>query len=919
MNWTGGDNCEATALPFGVVPNLGDASTLTGSFIGYYFPRCSYVAFTTQPVGVSNAPAFKPVTFTANGTTDSQIGIMGLDYPESGLTNFVFFQWYVNGTAVPGAITSSFTTTALPWQQNAQVMCQMTAVGLANAAGTAVWSNSLTAVLNVSTNAAVPAVAYASIFQGNGGVTVLDIRFSKPMDPSTLLPTSLGGPATYTISGFDQSKWGAINIFTNGSLVSKLSPTSEVLTKDIYGSIQIGLFGTPSYPVSVSVSGVKDAWENAMASANGSFSIAGPAQLSDTDSGQGADPIVPGVLWVNGPNSFTIQCEGSDIWGNADGFNFAYQQLTGDFDVVVRVKDIVHTSEWTKSGLMVRETLDAASRNWNIVNDPVTSDGIAGQDGNGNGANTIEANCRNSTAGASAGWATGYYSEPPQYPNAWLRLKRVGTDLYCYYSNDGVHWLIRAHDNPSVVGDAIALPATVYVGLAQQAHSNDANPPPAWTSLLFLNTTDYADYNAAYVEGPAVPATPAVVAGTPAIAFASFYTNNNLTTGPAQMIDIKFNKPMDPVSMGKASSYVLPAGLTITAVNVYANDSSGVSPGSDAIANNYSSVLLTVTGTPTLPLAITVNGVSDYWGAALASPNNTATAALCPLINQDIGSALGTDPVVPSTMWVNGTNSYSIQSEGSDIWGNADGFNFTYTTLSGDFDVVVRVKDTTHTSNWSKAGLMVRETLDAASRDWNIVNDPLSSDGIMALDGSGTGASAIECNCRNATAGASAGWQVTSNSAAPVYPNAWVRLKRTGTTLAAFHSTDGTDWVQCAYDDPSKVGTGGALPANVFVGVCQTAHNNDPTPLAPFANLAFLDTADYDSLNLAYTLVVTTQAPLTLKRSGSNVIISWTPAGGTLQSSPAIGTAANWQPVANQANPMTVPIGSGNQYFRLKY
>ena len=39
------------------------------------------------------------------------------------------------------------------------------------------------------------------------------------------------------------------------------------------------------------------------------------------------------MMYVTGANAYTIACEGSDIWSTADGFNFAYETKTGDFDV----------------------------------------------------------------------------------------------------------------------------------------------------------------------------------------------------------------------------------------------------------------------------------------------------------------------------------------------------------------------------------------------------------------------------------------------------------------------------------------------------------------------------------------------------------------------------------------------------------
>jgi hypothetical protein len=61
-----------------------------------------------------------------------------------------------------------------------------------------------------------------------------------------------------------------------------------------------------------------------------------------------------------------------------------------------------------------------------------------------------------------------------------------------------------------------------------------------------------------------------------------------------------------------------------------------------------------------------------------------------------------------------------------------------------------------------------------------------------------------------------------------------------------------------------------------------------------------------------------TAPKLTLTRSGSSVVISWAPASGTLLSSPALGATANWQAVANPTNPMTIPIGPADLYFRVK-
>jgi hypothetical protein len=291
--------------------------------------------------------------------------------------------------------------------------------------------------------------------------------------------------------------------------------------------------------------------------------------------------------------------------------------------------------------------------------------------------------------------------------------------------------------------------------------------------------------------------------------------------------------------------------------------------------------------------------------------NTTLAVSKVPLINQDIGSA-GSDPSYPGAMVAEGPNAYMIACEGSDIWNNADGFNFSYEIKTNDFDVVVRQKDTRHISNWSKGGLMLRETLDAGSRNWNIVNDPLSSDGIMAVDGSGFGANVVEANARNAVNGGPGGWDF-NRGPAPAYPNAWVRLTRQGQNLSAYRSTDGQHWTLAATNNPTLVGDMTPLPAAIYVGICATAHHNDD-PGTPPDQLKYLLVAHFADYNSSYT----PPATLTISISGGSATVSWLPTVGHLEATPALGAGTDWQPVSGGTiSPVIVPIGSGARFFRV--
>ena len=58
---------------------------------------------------------------------------------------------------------------------------------------------------------------------------------------------------------------------------------------------------------------------------------------------------------------------------------------------------------------------------------------------------------------------------------------------------------------------------------------------------------------------------------------------------------------------------------------------------------------------------------------------------------------------------------WDLIAGGADIWEKSDQFHFLYKPLSGDFDIAVRVESFTPAHLYSKAGLMVRESLNADS------------------------------------------------------------------------------------------------------------------------------------------------------------------------------------------------------------
>jgi hypothetical protein len=490
-------------------PANGDDSRITGTAFGMYAPRIPWVAFLQQPTGQTVTSGGNSVTFSASGYSAPSIMPGPTTDPRpifSQTPTNVTYQWYKNGTPVSGATGSSYTQAPiLPSDNNAQFVCGIRALGYADNSLNAIYSNSVPAVLTVITDTVPPTVAYAATLQNTNNpvapLFVVDITFSEWMDASTLT-----NPANYSVAG--------------------ATITNIVLAYN-HRTVELDLNQMPTLPVSVIVNGVKDVSGNTIA-LNSSAAIQ-PVGLTCSDVGTiGGDPAYPSFIWVTGSGGYIVSAEGSDIWGTADGFNYTWELKTNDFDVVVRGVKNGHTSNWAKMGLMVRETLDSNSRNWNIVNDPAAADGIMAPDGSGFGANNVECNTRQTLGAASGSWENLSGAHVPGYPNAWVRLKRTGNFLDAYLGANGLSWTHLASYDTSTNASG-ALPSAAYVGLCTTAHNNDAlgGPPPP--PFLYYNTVEYANYTSSYV--PPAQLTAVVLGANVIVSWAP--TGGHLQASPA--------------------------------------------------------------------------------------------------------------------------------------------------------------------------------------------------------------------------------------------------------------------------------------------------------------------------------------------------------------------------------------------------
>jgi PA14 domain len=479
---SGGDYFAATyKLVADLDPVSGTDSILAGNAIGFYASRIPWVAFLEQPQSQTVTSGGNAATFTVQGTNPPcmVLGTTGDPRPLfSDPTSFLMYQWYKNGTPIPGATGSSYTQVpVLPSDNHSQYVCGMRALGYANNSLNPIFSNSVVAVLTVITDTAPPTLSYAvSLVNSNQDppLIIVDVTFNKWMDTTTL-----GNIANYSIPG---------------ATITNVSVASNNRT------VQLLLSSMPTLPLSVTVHAARDLSGNALA-ANSSVAIT-TQNLTFNDVGVPSfDPAYPSFVWSEGGGGYIVSAEGSDIWGTADAFCFGWEMKTNNFDVVVRGVSNGHTSQYAKMGLMVRETLDTGSRDWNIVNDPSPADGVLAPDGSGYGANNVECNARTTNNMATASWANLGANASPAYPNAWIRLKRTGNVLDAYSSTDGQHWLHLANMDTAAMSDA-PLANPVYVGLCTTAHNNDPIPGPPPPPFLYYNTAEYGNYTSSYAPEP---------------------------------------------------------------------------------------------------------------------------------------------------------------------------------------------------------------------------------------------------------------------------------------------------------------------------------------------------------------------------------------------------------------------------------
>jgi len=153
---------------------------------------------------------------------------------------------------------------------------------------------------------------------------------------------------------------------------------------------------------------------------------------------------------------------------------------------------------------------------------------------------------------------------------------------------------------------------------------------------------------------------------------------------------------------------------------------------------------------------------------------------------------------------------FTVEGSGNDIGNSRDEFYYAYRTLSGDGEIIARVVSVGGTHNKAEAGVMIRETFDAASA-YALIS-------VTSREG-------VAFKRRYETDTVST--NTYSGSTRAPY---WVKLVRQGDTLTGYRSADGQTWQQVGSDTV-------AMADDVYVGLVVSSYHNGRLCNSEFDNV----------------------------------------------------------------------------------
>jgi len=494
-----------------------------------------------------------------------------------------------------------------------------------------------------------------------------------------------------------------------------------------------------------------------------------------------------------------------------------------------------------------------------------------------------------------------------------------GTNVSFYYDPDGKVTITQQPQSANVPANSPVTFSVVATGLSsfgtninyqwQRAPSGSST----FTDIAGANQAQYAipfvlsaDNGAQFRVAMTLLPAGVPVDNTRTTSAAATLTVTTDTTPPVvteasgiiQTVRINFSEPLDQVSATASANYKIDQGVTVNSATV-------VAP-----ANAAAIVQLAISGaTAGKSYTVTINDVKDRANNAIA-PNTTlsfiAYNAYYDFNDGQVptGTAVGGSAAVLPTGGINSSGVLRLtEAVGS---------------LQGGFSIPDLVNGAAVTNFTVTFKLFIGQGSGnpADGFSFNFATDVAGIDN-TSEEGSGTGITVAFDTYNNAAAG--------DPAEAPA-----IGVKFGGIEFATTNLTKATLVNDLWVDVLIRLNGDGTL---------DVVHNGTPyynkldltaQGYAPMAGATFLlgartggefETHKVDNLAIlenAVAAVLPTKPTITVVKSGGNLSVSWAPAGGRLQSTPALqGTSTVWTDVSS-VNPANVAIGSsGNLFLRV--
>jgi len=336
----------------------------------------------------------------------------------------------------------------------------------------------------------------------------------------------------------------------------------------------------------------------------------------------------------------------------------------------------------------------------------------------------------------------------------WVKLVRAGNVITGSTSPDGSSWT-------QVGSDTFTMGSTIDVGLAVSSHVAGTNATATFDNVTVTSAN---------------PVPPSVALSSP--------SNGATYTSPAT-ISLAASASDSDGTVTKVDFYAGSTLLGTDTASPYTLTWSNVAPG------NYT---LTAVATDNDGLTTTSSPVS----VTVSAPTSTLPSGWN---DADVGAV----PLPGDASYSSGT--FTVTGSGSDVWGTSDQFHYAYTSMTGDGTIIARVASVQNVATWVKAGVMIRNTLDASS-----------AHAFMLVSAS----KGVAFQRRTATAGIS-----TSTAGSLSTAPRWVKLTRSGNTFSAYESADGVNWTLVDTDTIT-------MGSTVFVGLAVTSHTTSASATCTF-------------------------------------------------------------------------------------